>query len=242
MVTGLEMLAAGGLLSFAAGPVECTMPKAPEIEAVPRTSPTHYDYTKGLEYLNTVQVDTVSPYGNHAGQLAFGLHEGTLGLKYETKIGGVTYPELGLSCLYYDKIKLTIELDPVIYVAREFRKGSCPHRAILAHEEKHVRVDRMIANQYVREIGIALQDAINDVGALGPFRTGDTEAHQKRMSEHIRSVVDSLRHKMIADQKRRQQGVDSKEEYDSVSRKIREGCGYNVYREHGNTIRRILGR
>lgn len=42
-------------------------------------------------------------------------------------------------CFWVESVKLTVRYPPPdIYVAREYRRGSCPYRKILAHEQAHV--------------------------------------------------------------------------------------------------------
>lgn len=225
---GGGVLLASILLTLASTSVQCTLPKAPEIEVVPKTAPTAYDYTRNLQDLSEIKASTVSPYGGHTEQIVFGLHEGTMNLSYETRMGGTVWEEYGLGCLYYDKIKVTLELNPVIYVVRELKPGSCPHRAVLVHEKKHVKVDRSIANKYAREIGLALQRAVDSVGVIGPFHLAEMEARQAQLGEHIRTVVGGIKHRMVEEQLAAQQAVDSLEEYESISHEISDVCKFDV--------------
>ncbi len=225
---GLDVIAVSGYLMLAgSGLVECKLPRAPQIEVYPKTAPTAYDFSKTLEELNQIQADTISPYGNHA-TTTFGLHEGRLLVSWKTGLGIRKWDALGLGCIYYDKIEVTIELNPVVYVVKEFIPGTCRHRAVLNHEKKHVRVDREIANKYAREIGEALREGVNKMGAVGPYRLEDLQKNQDQMTEYVNSLVRSVQARMLQEQVRRQQAVDTHEEYERVSDEIEHKCHYDI--------------
>jgi hypothetical protein len=239
---GIETIAMTGLLTLAsagAAQIECHVPQAPQIDVVPKTAPTAYDYSKTTAELTEIKTSTVSPYGGHSEQLTFGLHEGHMKLSYQAGIGGMTYPDLDLACLHYSNVKITLELNPVIYVVREMRPGTCAHKAVLEHEKKHVRVDRDIANKYAREIGLAVQKAVNDIGAVGPFNIHEMENRQKMMQDHISSTISALQLKLFLEQSRRQQDVDSLEEYERVGTHIRDTCKFDIGDEMRKSLKKI---
>lgn len=221
---GLDVLSAAGLLTLAANPITCTVPKAPVVTVKPVVNRTRMVESQSITELGQHKADTISPYGKHVEQLVFGLHEGSLGLASATKIGYRISEWLELSCLYYDSVKVEIRLNPVIYVVREFRPGSCAYNAVLAHEKKHAAVDRAIVQKYAPLIGKEVQKAVNAAGALGPYPIADMKSVQDRMLRHIETAVSSLELQMTEDQARRQQDVDSLEEYQYVSTYIRDIC------------------
>lgn len=227
MVPGLEAVVAGHLMMTVADPVKCRLPKAPQIEIVPKTSPVQYDFTKTVAELQGAGSDTISPYGRHVEPIVFGLHQGAMQVGYQVQFAGEVFNSLGLGCLFFDKVVVTIELNPVIYVAKELKPKTCAHNAVLEHERKHVKTDRLIANKYAREIGVAVQEAVNRAGAVGPYPISDLESIRQRMAEHIGSTVESMKLNLLEEQFRMQQAVDSKEEYESVSYKIHHTCGFD---------------
>ncbi len=221
---GIDTLAATGLLTLAANPMTCTVPKAPVVAIKPIVGRTRMIDSKSIAELGQHKSDTISPYGKHVEQLVFGLHEGSLGLASSTKLGYRINEWLELSCLYYDSVTIEIRLNPVIYVVREFRPGSCAYNAVLAHEKKHTAVDRAIVGKYAPLIGREVQKAVNAAGALGPYPIADMKSVQDRMTRHIQNAVSSLELQMTEEQARRQQDVDSLEEYQSVSTYIHDVC------------------
>ena len=216
------------MLLLAADPVQCKLPRAPVIEVIPKTTPTAFDYSKTIADLKSIKTDTISPYGQHVEHLVYGLHDGEMSIGYNIEFGGMEYPDLNLACLYFNKITVTLELNPVIYVVKEFKPGTCAHNAVLEHEKKHVTTDRKIANKYAREIGVALQAAVNKAGAVGPYYIEEIAAVRDRMAAHIASTVKAVEFNMVEEQTRAQQAVDSMEEYESVAEKIHKVCGFKA--------------
>lgn len=221
---GIDVIAASGLLALTANPVTCTVPKAPVITVRPVTDRPRRIDSRSIAQLGRQKADTISPYGRNVEQMIFGLHVGSLKLSASTQIGYRVYELLEVSCLYYNAVNIEIRLSPAIYVVKEFKPGSCAHDAVLAHEKKHAAVDREIVNKYAPRIGAEVQKAINAAGALGPYPLADMKPASDRMIRHVQTAIALLELQMTEEQARRQQAVDSLEEYERVSRHIREVC------------------
>lgn len=227
MIPGLDILAFAGLLTLAADPVVCQVPRAPTVTVLPTTDALRYDNTVSVKDLSRIRTDTMSPYDKkHAEHLMFGLHHGRIALSAKTSVGWQTYrgPSASVGCMYYDSVEIRINLSPVIYIAKEFPKGSCAYKAVLEHEKKHARVDRFIANKYAQRIGHDVRSAVNEMGAAGPYPESQMKTLQNKMVGYVRSTVDSLDLLMSEEQARLQQQVDSLQEYQHVSSVIREQC------------------
>lgn len=227
MIPGLDILAFTGLLSLAADPVVCRLPRPPTVTVLPTTDPLRYDHSMSVQDLSRIRTDTMSPYDKkHVEQLMFGLHNGRIALSAKTRLGVQTYhgPSDTVGCMYYDSIEIRINLSPVIYIAKEFPEGSCAYKTVLEHEKKHARVDRFIANKYAQRIGQDVRDAVNEMGAVGPYPESQVQAIQTKMMHYVRSTVDSIDLLMSEEQARLQQQVDSLAEYQSVSAILHDRC------------------
>lgn len=225
---GIDMLAAAGVLTLATNPVTCTVPRAPVITVRPVTDKPRRIDSKSIAQLGRQKADTISPYGKNVEQLIFGLHVGSLKLSASTQIGYQVYEWLEVSCLYYNAVTIEIRLSPAIYVVKEFKPGTCAHDAVLTHEKKHAAIDREIVKKYAPLIGGQVKKAINAVGALGPYPLEEMKAANQRMIRHIQTAISMLELQMTEEQTRRQQAVDSLEEYERVSTYIRDVCKVDV--------------
>jgi len=224
---GLEILMASWLtLTPATTPVpvlaevECKTKFQPKVKILPSKSRVKYDFTKTKAQLNNVDVDTVSPYGpSHKTQVS-GLMSGSIQVKHETSFMHESYEQLGRGCLYLKQIDVTVHIDPTIYIASEFPKGSCMHSAVLAHEYKHVRVDQLIVNKYSRIIGDAMKRFINQSGtSYGPFESERLPHVQNNIQNSLNKVLRDYSDRMNNERRKKQQAIDSYEEYESIGKR-----------------------
>lgn len=204
------------LALLVAANIQCTVPEAPRIYITPRTDPIVYDYSKTSAELGVHQSDTINPYGANVDTSTGGLREDKPQLKMEVFWKMREY-QGGEVCLWYDEVKVDIHLQPKIYIAKEFNKGRC-RDAIMTHELKHVQVDRDVMNKYAQLIGQSVQQAVNSMGAVGPYNKHRLDSVQQSMASHIRNAVMQYQLPLQEEMRRRQSQVDSLEEYTAVSK------------------------
>lgn len=200
-----------------AADVKCRVPKAPVIQVIPQTANIRYDFSQTTRQLTTQGSNTVNPYGAKVDTTTGGLRADAVKMKSSVKMGTLTYPGLGVGCVWYDSVMVNFNLNPVIFVAKEYQQEPCKS-AILEHETKHVTVDRIVMNKYANEVGLAVQKAVNEAGAMGPFNISEMPGHQDRLIEHIQSAIKSQELSLEKEMRRQQADVDTAAEYDRVSK------------------------
>lgn len=223
---GIDYLVAGTLLTLAAGqqPQQaqsanlCPLVKAAEINVVPGTKPVRYDYSKTLQQLQSKDMDTINPYGFHGVTMTQGYMEGKISIKPSIKLGNKYDPRTGGVCLWYDKISVPVEIEPVIVIAKEVYNDSCMRKAVLEHEMKHVNVDRKIVNSFSRNVGAKIYKALEERGfRTQPVAPENTQAMADRMYSVITQTIEFEYKKMDLDRMERQNAVDSLQEYERMS-------------------------
>lgn len=205
-----------GMLNFVADPVKCNLPDAPQIFVKPSSLPTKYNHRKSIEELSSRQADTISPYPKHAIVQTGGITASQIEVKTSLNFEHQSWRSLGVGCVYFDRIDVTIQLDPTIYVAKDYKKRSCHYGEVLKHEKKHVRVDKEVLNKYARKIGEALRLSINNAPSRGPYPLERLEEIQISMQEYVASVIKTQQSLMEEERFRRQQEVDTFEEYERI--------------------------
>ena len=138
-------------------------------------------------------------------------------MKSNIRMGTQTYPDLKVGCLWYDSIVVNINMNPVIYIAQEYQQDPCK-AAIMEHELKHVTVDREVMGRYAQEVGKAVQAAVNQAGAMGPFNVDEMNSYQDRYISHVQSAINSQELLLTKDMRQRQGQIDTRQEYDRVSK------------------------
>lgn len=226
---GLDLLMAG-LISLSPTPIvadiNCQAKTAPQINIVPSQSHVQYDFTKSKAELNSIDVDTVSPYGPKHKTTVSGLMSGAIQIKHEVGFMHEKYYHLGTGCVYLKSVDVKIHIDPTVYIASEYPKGSCYHNAVLAHERKHVNEDQMIVNRYTNIIGRALGALVDSRGpAFGPYPIEQLPEIQKNIQNSLTDVVKKYNKKMNEERRERQQAIDNLEEYESIGKRCKEERG-----------------
>ena len=70
------------------------------------------------------------------------------GLDFGWDVGFESEPKGDGFCFWVESVRLTARhASPGIYVAREYRRGGCQYRAVLAHEQQHIRTSRDLINR-----------------------------------------------------------------------------------------------
>lgn len=222
MIWGLDTLGAAGLLIFAGSTIQCTVPQPPKISVNPVSAPIAYEFSLSAEELGRFKVDTVSPYAPGTDLTTGGLRHDRPKIETAVKWGVRSFPGREAACLWYNDITVNINLNPKIYIARDHTSPAC-RNAILEHEKKHVAVDRQVINRFSRNIGQAIKSAVDQAGAMGPYKLSEVEKAQQRLVKHIEAAIDTQTFLMQEEMRRHQAAVDSLEEYERVGKICDEG-------------------
>lgn len=194
----------------------CRTEKAPRLDIKPATARIKYDHTKTKSQLNGFEVDTVNPYGTKVHTDVGGLMKGGIETGYDITMGSIRTSD-NRSCAWYDSITVDINITPTIFIARDYKKGSCMYNAVLEHENKHIAVDRKLVNTYAQQISKALQAELARQTVYGPVATAEEKALQDQMYARIAGIMKKQMAILNTERLKRQQQVDSLEEYNRVN-------------------------
>lgn len=218
---GLEFLAAGYLhLASTGAQMQCPVPSAPEITV----SAVGLD-TKINETLSVLDLTAASnahayetPYDKDAVVHTEGLRFGKIRVKGKYYFQTHTNSKIGKGCLFFSKVNVEIKLDPTIYIAKEYKRGTCHYDAIMEHEKKHIAVDREVVNRHINYIVKAVDNTLKHYGYVqGPMDVAQIPAMQERMSEIVDSVIQQFHRNMNVENKKLQvTTVDTLQEYNRV--------------------------
>lgn len=227
-ITRLLFLALGSLaattLPFDSAKADnawCTARQAPQINIKTSTDNISYDFSKSEKQLNTFHIDSVNPYGDNVITDVGGLMEGGISLSQSMEYGTLTNTGTQQICYWYTKVDVTLHIQPTIYVASEFPKGSCKHNAILEHEHQHVIIDREIVNKYAALIGTSLQTELARQKIYGPIPLNQKTWLEQSLKDRMQSLLSAYGNQMNAERKQRQQAFDNINEYQRVNKMCR---------------------
>ena len=123
----------------------------------------------------------------------------------------------GLACISVKVIEFTIVLNPQVWVANEFPRGSCMYNAIAGHEQKHVDTDRRVTDHHLPQIRAALSQLSQGRSMFGPSTEDQVQAQYQLFMDQLKEVMDDQIHSLGEEEMREQRGVDTVQEYERVA-------------------------
>ena len=174
----------------------------------------HYDYNEDIGALQQLAHDAKhNVHGGHEG-LSLGLTQYRPFLGFRVPVNTLQFPD-GTGCARVEKVEVEIGYkDVVVYIPRNVPQGSCGFNEVMGHEQKHIAVNRALLQEYVPIMQDRLQEFLRTHGLI---RERDTSYAVKLMNEQLQAILDDVSNQMVQENSRRQQLVDSPQEYARVS-------------------------
>jgi hypothetical protein len=217
---GIDPITLSSLLILAGNTAQCPAHDPTKIDVIPHTAKVKYDYSQSLEQIQAYQTDTIDPYAFHGKTITQGFMKGQIELRHKLTFGTLTNQSRGYGCLWYDTIRIELDIDPEIVIAKELYQDRCMRDSIIDHELKHVRVDRAIVNKYAHSIGSRVYKALKTRGfSVGPFDIDRMEEVQGKMQRVVSQILELEYKKLGIERQEKQRDVDSLEEYEDVDSK-----------------------
>ncbi|MFY9288487.1 MAG: hypothetical protein WAO98_08290 [Alphaproteobacteria bacterium] len=193
---------------------ECeSWPNIP-VTVIPRFDQPSYNYNVNL---NQVQALANNPkrsvHGGHHG-ITLGLTQYEPIIQFVAPMKGIKMPN-GLACAHVEHLEATIGYkNVVIYIPREVPQGSCGFDQVMAHEQKHIEVNRQILVEYTPRIQQKLQEYLK---INGVFKQIQADYAEKLLNERLQAILNETAMQVFTENSRRQQLVDTAEEYRRVN-------------------------
>ncbi len=119
----------------------------------------------------------------------------------------------GRSCAYLRKVEASVGYDQIrVFIARDYRPGSCPDGAILAHENRHVAVFQGILERYGPNLRQTLEGTARQQGPLVVGPAADATA---TFQDRLRRAFDPMFRQMNREMERANAVIDSPASYAS---------------------------
>jgi len=193
---------------------ECASYPTVPVNVTPVFDEPHYDYTTNIANLQGLAQDTRhTVHGSHRG-LVLGLTRYNPVLEFRVPMRRLTFPD-GLTCAHVDHVDVTIGYrDVVVLIPKEVPQGSCGFKEVMFHEQKHIAVNRAILDEYSPLITKKLQDYLR---LNGVFREPNPDYAVSLLNQKLNAILHDMADQIVTENSRRQQLVDSPEEYRRVS-------------------------
>lgn len=127
----------------------------------------------------------------------------------------------GSGCLWLTTLTIQITAAPEISIAKELAENSCQYRAVLAHEQKHVAVDRELLQAFAKRIEPTFRDFAREMAVQGPLPSSVMYQAQNTTTNRINIRLQSEMTKFQHERDRKQQALDTAAEYHAIASQCR---------------------
>lgn len=146
-----------------------------------------------------------------------GLGGGNYGLKGKLQFS--VKSQGALSCVKLDKIEGHFTVEPLMMIARDYRKGTCEYNAVLVHERLHVKALLDFQQEYARKFKSRLKKIAQRVNSAQIVSSSQTRIAQQQIQDQINAEIQAYFEQIKPIIQQRQQAIDSPEEYRHVNAK-----------------------
>ena len=213
---GMEFLSPPAAIVLA-GLFSCDARQPADVKVRVSAAPVTYNLSKSSAGLGHFDIDTVSPYRSDEHTKIGGLTGGAINISTDIGIGLTKYSLLGKSCVWLHDIRIKIVSEPTVYIASEYKPGSCRYRTTVEHEMKHVAADAKILNDFAPVIEEAAKKVAHETGVIGPVPTRDIDKIKTNINKEIEDALKAPIDALHKERRLRQQAIDTRQEYDRLS-------------------------
>lgn len=121
----------------------------------------------------------------------------------------------GVICAYPTKIDLYFGVgeDPVIYIAKEYAKGSCMYDLVLRHEQTHQQINQSVLEYYLPIIKERFLDVVKHHAIASQKRDINLTLAKNELRERYLQVLNPLIDEMKAETDAEQAKLDNDKNY-----------------------------
>ena len=113
------------------------------------------------------------------------------------------------SCVQLSKIEVVFWAKPVVVIASNFQKGSCEYRAVLEHEQKHIRTTRKFIREFAPKMRKEVRKIIDTSRLHNVVSAEKVEQAQDQIQEPIVKRIFAYQNKIMPILRSRQEAIDS---------------------------------
>ena len=169
---------------------------------------------------HSLSADQLSRKTLHGGgSQVLGLMQPDLNISTQNRYGTI---KIGNTlCFWVEEIQVRMIYKAVeVFIARDYKPGSCEYRAVLAHEQSHVRVARENLNRYAPEARRALTSLLIPTPDR-PVEIDRPEAADKALKRLYNKILDPVYKRMLSELQAKQAALDTPQSYAKVMRRCR---------------------
>lgn len=169
------------------------------------------------EALGKFSTSTTFSHNSNETFLTGGITESNIKTQFNVSFRHLLDQKTQMTCLYVDKVTLTLSYAPVVHMASNFPKGSCRFATTWEHELRHVNTDLITLKETQGNLEQAARAAVARLGAMGPLPYANVPGTQQEVIKYFESAVQPTFKSIDAIRLQRQQLIDTRQEYMRLS-------------------------
>jgi hypothetical protein len=152
-----------------------------------------------------------------------GLASGGWGLVSQFRAVAKPYDTYGTAyCPYFSAIELNMMYRTIISIPKDFKKGGCVFNTIMEHEMRHHETNVAVAREVVARLERDLPTIVAEIETSGSYVSrNQVDARFKFLRDSLEGAVNIyIQENMRTEMRRRNEKIDSPEEYERSSREV----------------------
>lgn len=174
---------------------------------------------KPTQYVRDVSAKELTDAHEYGASITLGHAGGRSGIRMSIEYEAVQL-HASLYCLQVKKIKAQFYAEPTIYIANNFRRGSCEYNSVLKHEHEHVKILRRAHKSYISKYRTHLRKIAQKIPYFPPVKITEMQGYKDIAARHIDNGLSEYMAHIRDYVAERQQELDTPEEY----RRVNERC------------------
>lgn len=196
----------------------CPAAPAPVITVDFQNMPAHYKSDLSSAELGNFKIDTTFSHGANEIFKVGGLTQSQVKTSYKMKTLAQSNPQTHQSCVWIESINIEVSYSPIVYIASEYKQGSCRYNITAQHELRHVNTDIITLNEHIKDLQAAVAAVASTLKVHEPFATNDIEKVRAYFTQKIEHTVQAQSDAMERRRAQRQQLIDTRQEYLRLSK------------------------
>lgn len=217
MMFGLEHILSAGLLSLASMQA-CPQSPAPPVQIVTRNGTPQYYYHMPSAQLGGFQIDTTFQPSPNTTYVVGGVTNGKVLISRQMQIQTLSNTRTDQHCVSITQVVVTLDYQPDVYVASEYRPGTCRFNTTIQHEVQHVNLDIITLNEFIPRFQAYIQRALATLPPMQPVPQKMIPQMQEFIGQQVEVAAQQALAEMDQVRRGRHQRIDNAQEYDRLSR------------------------
>lgn len=217
MIFGLEHILGASMMTLASMG-GCPQKAPPPVQIVTRNGTPKYYYHLPSAQLGGFQIDTTFQPSPNTTYVVGGVTKGQVVMSRQMQIETLSNARTNQHCVSVSQIVVTLDYMPDVYIASEYKPGTCRFQTTIQHEVQHVNLDIITLNEFLPRIQAYIQQSLATMPPMQPVPRNMVPQVQEFIGKRVEAAAQRALAEMDQVRRGRHERIDNAAEYDRLSR------------------------